>query len=231
CDDGNAVDADCCSSACVAAADPDGDGVCGVADGCPAVPDPGQEDADGDGIGDACDPCTNGSELAGVVTVGGLGLPAGDERLWLDADLPLPARDRQFAPAEHGLRILIADAAGAPVVEATVPPGRSPSGGLGGWSRAAGGWRYRAAKDATGIRRVAGRIVGGRLRVHVRAGHGTYAVDPARTPLRVTLVLDPPSARTGACAEAIVAACVAHRDVVRCATSAPALRSARARRL
>jgi len=47
-------------------ADGDGDGVCDLADNCPAAPNPSQSDCDGDLIGDACDPDTADVDGDGV---------------------------------------------------------------------------------------------------------------------------------------------------------------------
>lgn len=60
-DPGNDLDLDgICATLDLCPADPandvDGDGVCGNIDNCPAVANPGQEDANGNGVGDACEP-------------------------------------------------------------------------------------------------------------------------------------------------------------------------------
>lgn len=62
CDDKNKVAGDGCENDCKKSVDSDNDGIYDSVDNCPLVSNPGQEDADSDGIGDACDApeCGNG---------------------------------------------------------------------------------------------------------------------------------------------------------------------------
>lgn len=48
-------DFDSCMANCAASTDDDGDGVPDQLDNCPAIPNPGQANCDGDALGDACD--------------------------------------------------------------------------------------------------------------------------------------------------------------------------------
>jgi hypothetical protein len=60
----------------------DGDGICDGEDNCPADYNPAQEDADGDGSGDACDSCTDADQdgvCAGADNCGALYNPAQDD--------------------------------------------------------------------------------------------------------------------------------------------------------
>jgi cysteine-rich repeat protein len=58
CDDGGVIGCDGCSPFCEIddpSGDSDGDGICQGVDNCPLEENPGQENAEGDGLGDACD--------------------------------------------------------------------------------------------------------------------------------------------------------------------------------
>jgi hypothetical protein len=190
--------------------DADGDSLCDVIDNCDADPNPGQEDGDGDGQGDACDPCTNlVPTLQGrgtKIVVGKLNTPPGDDRLVVVGSFTgvpsLPVLD----PVANGVRVLLEKATGG-VVDAAIPGGAFDRVTKIGWKANPAGTSFRysngSASPIDGIGSIAIRETRtpGELKFTIRGKRGSYPVGSLETPLRATLVLDPPTATTGQCAE------------------------------
>src|SRR5207237_803581 len=76
-------------------ADADGDGVGDACDDCPGVPDREQSDGDGDGVGDACDPCPGDASCLPLAAprYGGGGNPGAADALLTSLD---PVSPRTF---------------------------------------------------------------------------------------------------------------------------------------
>lgn len=187
--------------------DSDLDGVCDPLDVCPAVEDPTQADVDGDGLGDACDPCS----LAPRVTVDRARLrlsklaPDGANQLRLMTTLTIPGLGI-LEPTGTGLRVLLAGPL-LPVLDAVVPAGGSSEGGAGsGWREVGPGrWLYRQRGDAgSPIRKVVIRqdpVLTWQVRVSLLGRSGDLQAAIGQPSLTMTVVLDPPLARDGRCAE------------------------------
>src|SRR5262249_23470977 len=87
--------------------DTDHDGVCDAIDNCPTVPNPDQANADGDSLGDACDPCTNGAAATKPkLTATKLLPPGGDDKLSFKGQATVPASPT-LDLLDRGVRILL----------------------------------------------------------------------------------------------------------------------------
>lgn len=191
--------------------DGDGDGACDVIDVCPTTPDPDQADDDGDALGNACDPCTSVAPIAiakAVLKITKLATGPGDDRLKLKASVSgvpeLPGLDL----VTEGLRFLLTDALGTPIIDARLPGGQYSSSVRAGWKGSGSGWSYANGGAVLpliqGLTKVSvkGRPTRpGQYSITVVGKNGSYAVAPGTLPLLATIVLDPPVATTGQCVE------------------------------
>jgi hypothetical protein len=195
--------------------DGDGDGTCDQEDVCPTSPDPSQGDADADGLGDACDPCTNvfnGGVFANKdkLTATKLLAPTGDDKLKLKGLLIVPTTP-VIEPDVRGFRLLLQTQDGSVVFDTTIPPGTYSTATRAGWK--ANGTRtkflYKNSGNPTplinGIAKISLGLSSktpGLLKFSISGKNGAYGqIAPADLPVKATLVIDVPTAETGQCGE------------------------------
>jgi hypothetical protein len=196
--------------ACV---DTDGDGVCDVDDDCPLVANPAQADADVDGLGDACDPCTNVFDSTAdrsQVVIGGLGAPVGDETLVVRGRFIPFLETPLIDPVAHGLRVRMETVAGDAVFDALIPGGAYDHATRAGWTSHAfpTGMTAEYRNPGTIIPQVEGLAkikfvlrTGVGITKFTAKGRGAYPVAAGQAPVRVIVVVDAPYATTGQCGE------------------------------
>ena len=127
--------------------DGDGDGVGDACDDCPALADAAQDDTDGDGTGDVCDVCT--TSIAGQTAWGkpqvkvgkiGNGIPS-DDRLKIKGTFALAPGVFAIDPIGDGTRLQVRSDTGALLVDVTLPTGPYVSPGP-GWMTNAPASKY-----------------------------------------------------------------------------------------
>jgi hypothetical protein len=198
--------------------DTDGDGVCDALDNCVTIPNPSQANADGDLLGDACDPCTNivpTLQEKVKLTLTNLLAPANDDKVTFKGFFTgLPATPT-INPLTNGMRFLIADSTGAIPVDVTVPGGTYNAANKVGWkvNGSSTSWTYKNAGDPVplinGIQKMQLKKVeaaAGKYKFAIKGKTGSYPINTANLPLVGTLVIDVPYAMTGQCGEATFSA-------------------------
>lgn len=120
--------------------------------------------------------------------------PAGDEKLKVacKATLPTPVMP-PLLPFLNGARVVVTDALGATVVDATIPGGFYETVTKTGWTSNQSGtvWTFKSPGTAEGITRFSIRTnqTPGLIKFRVKGKNGTYPV--GQPPLTASLILDP----------------------------------------
>jgi len=177
---------------------PDGDfdGVCDEQDICPLAADPLQKDGDGDGLGDACDPCTSGVVLERpTVRFGGLSTPGGDDTVKIIGTVTLPP-GTLLAPRDRGARVLVHAADGSLLFDATIPPGTFDSRTGVGWKVSGNGkvHKFRSPVPVDGLVRkfrMIRALTSGRYHLKIVGSPLDLSQQPLFGALQVTVAVDP----------------------------------------
>lgn len=173
--------------------DRDNDGVCDADDNCPEVSNAGQADANGNGLGDACE-CASPVALENAkVKLGKRTTPPGDDTLLVKVQLTVPTSPT-IDPLTNGVRIRVQDDAGGTVLDASLPGGAYDDTLRTGWKVNGSGtsWSYRSCAGRFGIDKLTFKTTPrkpGLVKLVAKAKKGSYTVGPL--PLTLSVVVDP----------------------------------------
>jgi hypothetical protein len=192
--------------------DTDGDSTCDLIDNCNGLSNPSQADGDNDGLGDACDPCTNTGGSFAIrkrIVLQKILNPTGDDKLTMKGQVTIPTLPA-INPAANGVRVLLENGVPAQMLDVTIPGGAYMNATKTGWRSSPTGTRFVYKKGAPTI---ADPIQGvtistsprtpGVYKFSIKGKNGAFPVTPGQVPLHGTFVIDSPTAETGQCAEVV----------------------------
>ncbi|HJQ83147.1 MAG TPA: hypothetical protein VKA21_03665 [Candidatus Binatia bacterium] len=146
-------------------------------------------DRDGDTVCDADETCAAVTKTK--LTLAKLDPPAGDETVALKGEAIIPGA---LDPIATGVEIVVADGT-LTLLDAVIPGGAYDPVTETGWKEKDGSFSFRDASGSIGgVTKVGLGVsakVPGRVKIAIAAKGATLAVDPARLPLSVALVLGP----------------------------------------
>jgi hypothetical protein len=206
--------------------DRDGFGAAGIAwstcpvDNCPDVGNAYQIDSDADGMGEACDPCTNVGDKQTIsikpkLVLRGINTERVPDNDGLtikgDFNLPSTAGFSALNPMGKGGRIVLTDRNGDPILDIALPAGAFGTKGVRrGWKTnpTLSVWKYRDRTNQRvgGIAKFVAKNVGGssarQVKIAIRGAGGDYPVYTADSPVNVAVTLgDNAASRSGQCGE------------------------------
>jgi len=188
--------------------DTDTDTVCDLLDNCDDTSNPGQQDGDGDLLGDACDACTSGATaVKRRVALQKILLPTGDDKFTLRGEVTIPTTPA-IDPIANGMRVILNTVAPSTLLDVEIAGGAYVNATKTGWRRNPPGTRFvykngnpNVANPILGITLSTSPRTPGVYKFSVRAKNGAFPVTVTDVPLRATVVIDSPFAATGQCGE------------------------------